>query len=82
MEQKETNKEVTFEQNLARLEEIIGTMEKGDVPLQESLALFEEGVQIVRRCSALLEGAEERINMLLSKDEDGQPVIVPFEHSG
>ncbi|NLJ86756.1 MAG: exodeoxyribonuclease VII small subunit [Firmicutes bacterium] len=69
----------TFEENLARLEKIISQLEEGDVPLADSLALFEEGVQLVRRCSQQLEGAEARIAILTSKEKEGEMQIDPFE---
>ena len=47
----------SFEQSMARLEQIVRAMERGDVPLEESLKLFEEGTALVRRCSGLLDGA-------------------------
>ncbi|NLA58522.1 MAG: exodeoxyribonuclease VII small subunit [Firmicutes bacterium] len=68
----------TFEENFARLEEIIKELEKGDVSLEESLSLFEEGVQLVRRCSRQLEAAEARIAQLVV-NEAGEPSIVPFD---
>lgn len=80
MGQNGTDQDLTFEQNIARLEEIIGRLEKGDVPLAESLALFEEGVQIVRRCSGQLDVAETRIAMLLTKGEGEDPEVVAFDH--
>lgn len=68
----------TFEENLTRLEEIIGQLEKGDVPLSDSLSLFEEGVQLIRRCSKQLDTAEARIAKLVT-DEQGEAKIVPLE---
>lgn len=71
----------TFEENLSRLEEIIGQLEKGDVPLSDSLSLFEEGVQLVRRCSKQLDAAEARIAKLVT-NEQGEVKIVPLDLEG
>lgn len=67
----------TFEENFARLEQIIRELEQGDVALEKSLSLFEEGIQLVRRCSRQLDAAEARITKLVV-DEEGEPRIVPF----
>ncbi len=68
----------TFEQSLARLEEIVKLLEKGDAPLQESLGLFEEGAGLVKVCSQLLTEAEQKV-VQLRKSEDGTPEELPFE---
>jgi exodeoxyribonuclease VII small subunit len=67
----------TFENKLHRLEQIVRTMEKGDVPLDESLKLFREGTELVRSCSKLLDEAELQVKMVLS-DESGNPVEEDF----
>ena len=72
-------KDLAFEQNVARLEQIIGQLEKGDVPLADSLALFEEGVQLIRRCSGQLDAAEARIVMLLTKEQGEEAKMIPFD---
>jgi exodeoxyribonuclease VII small subunit len=72
-------KDLVFEQNVARLEQIIGQLEKGDVPLADSLALFEEGVQLIRRCSGQLDAAEARIVMLLTKEQGEEAKMIPFD---
>ncbi|RME17783.1 MAG: exodeoxyribonuclease VII small subunit [Bdellovibrio sp.] len=60
-----------FEKRLKRLEEIVEQMEKGDLPLEESLKLFEEGVKLSRQCHQELEKAEEKVKLLLKVEEDG-----------
>ncbi|HPD60640.1 MAG TPA: exodeoxyribonuclease VII small subunit [Thermodesulfobacteriota bacterium] len=60
----------TFEEAIKRLEEIVGELEKGEVPLDKTLSLFEEGVELSRFCRKKLDEAEKRIEMLL-KDEGG-----------
>ena len=64
----------SFEQSMARLEQIVRAMERGDVPLEE---LFEEGTALVRRCSGLLDGAELQIKQVM-KGPDGAPVEMEF----
>ena len=67
----------SFEQSMARLEQIVRAMERGDVPLEESLKLFEEGTALVRRCSGLLDWAELQIKQVM-KGPDGAPVEMEF----
>ncbi|NMB44988.1 MAG: exodeoxyribonuclease VII small subunit [Firmicutes bacterium] len=71
----------TFEENLADLEKIIGQLEKGDVPLSESLTLFEEGVQLIRLCSKQLDAAEARIAQLVTDEQSGAR-MAPFDLEG
>ena len=71
-------KKVTFEQQLARLEEIVAALEKGDAPLADSLALFEEGTKLIAACSKKLDQAEQQVVKLM-KGTDGAPVELPFE---
>ncbi len=67
----------TFEQQIARLEEIVSQLEQGDAQLADSLALFEEGTKLVSSCSKELEQAEQKVVKLM-KSEDGSPVELPF----
>ena len=67
----------TFEQNLRRLEEIVRAMERGDVALEESLRLFQEGTELVRSCGKLLDDAEQQVELVLS-GPDGEPVEEDF----
>ncbi len=71
-------KEMTFEQSLTRLEEIVKSLEKGDAPLAESLGLFEEGAGLLRSCGKLLDEAEQKV-VQLRKGPDGAPEELPFE---
>jgi len=71
-------KKLNFEQSMARLEEIVGLLERGEAPLEESLALFEEGTKLMRSCSALLDQAEQKV-ALLKVGPEGQPEEVPFD---
>ena len=72
-----TKEKVSFEKSVARLDEIVSLLEKGDVPLGDALGLFEEGTALVRQCSALLDAAEQKVT-LLSRGSDGEPSLTPF----
>ena len=67
-------KKQTFETSLQELEKIVRKLEDGDLSLEESLKLFEDGVKISRECQERLNQAERRIEVLL-KDENGNPVL-------
>ena len=67
-----------FEKALNRLSTIVSSLEKGDLPLEESLQLFEEGVRLSRYCSDRLEEAERRIDVLV-KGKGGKITEEPFE---
>ena len=73
-----TEQELSFEQSLARLDEIVRHLEKGDLPLNDSLSLFEEGTGLIRRCGTMLDEAEQKV-VKLKKGPDRQPVELPFE---
>ena len=60
-----------FEKKLGRLEEIVQSMEEGDLSLDQSLKLFEEGVKLSRKCHEQLEKAEQKVQTLLAVNEDG-----------
>lgn len=67
--------EPNFEASLGRLGEIVEQLESGELALERSLELFEEGVRLARASQARLEQAERRVEELLSLDEDGNPVV-------
>ncbi|MBQ5978184.1 MAG: exodeoxyribonuclease VII small subunit [Oscillospiraceae bacterium] len=73
-----TEQELSFEQSLARLDEIVRHLEKGDLPLNDSLSLFEEGTGLIRRCGTMLDEAEQKV-VKLKKGPDRQPQELPFE---
>ena len=73
----ENNK--SFEQNMARLEQIVRAMERGDVALEESLKLFQEGTELVRSCSKLLDDAQLQVKKIMTAP-DGSPVEEDFPH--
>ena len=69
--------EKTFEENIARLEEIVGALEKGDAKLADSLKLFEEGTKLVTSCGKMLDEAEQQV-VKLARGADGAPVESAF----
>lgn len=68
----------TFEASMARLEQIVRAMERGDVALEESLKLFQEGTELVRNCQKLLDEAQLQIKKIVTA-EDGSPVEEDFQ---
>lgn len=75
-----------FEDALKQLEEIVQRLEKGELPLEESLKLYEEGIRLSRLCHAKLEEAEGKIELLMKDargelvvDKDGRPKTTPFK---
>ena len=82
---KEPKEAARFEDALKKLEEIVTRLEKGELQLEESLALYEEGVRLSRLCHAKIEEAEAKIQLLmkdaqggLAADDSGQPRSTPF----
>ena len=71
-------KKMTFEEQISRLEEIVSLLERGDAPLADSLALFEEGTKLIAACSGQLDRAEQKVVKLM-KGPDGAPVELPFD---
>lgn len=67
-----------FEKKLTRLEEIVQKMEKGDIPLDQSLKLFEEGIGLTRDCQTQLSEAENKIRLLVDLDANKQAITKPF----
>ena len=65
---------------MERLEVIVKKLENGDLPLDDSLALFEEGSGLIRKCTALIDEAEQKVT-LLSQNQDGTPLEIPFEEA-
>jgi exodeoxyribonuclease VII small subunit len=68
----------SFETSLEALEEIVRKLEQGDLPLEESLGLFEQGIHLSRECQERLSQAERRIEILL-RDQQGRPAVAAFE---
>lgn len=68
----------TFEQSMQRLEQIVRAMERGDVALEESLKLFQEGTELVRSCGKLLDEAQLQVQKIMTAP-DGSPMEVEFD---
>jgi exodeoxyribonuclease VII small subunit len=78
---KEDNeKPKSFEASLESLEQIVHQLENGDLPLEKSLELFEDGIRLSRQCQERLNQAERRIEILL-RDNQGRPAVSPFEEA-
>jgi exodeoxyribonuclease VII small subunit len=67
----------TFEESLKKLESIVGQLERGDLPLEDSVKLFEEGMQLSAECKKQLEEAEGKVEILI-KQRDGSMKREPF----
>ncbi len=77
VEQNETRPELSFEEALGKLENNVRTLEVGDLSLEESLKIFEEGMRLSKLCSSKLEQAEQKIEILL--EQEGKLVTEEFE---
>ena len=64
----------SFEGNMQRLEQIVRALERGDVPLEESLKLFQEGTALVRDCGKLLDDAQLQVQKVMTAN-DGSPIL-------
>ena len=71
---------LSFEQAVARIDEIVKLLERGDAPLDESLTLFEEGAKLIKNCGKMLDDAEHKI-VRLQRDADGKPEELAFDES-
>ena len=69
---------LSYEQSIARLDDIVRSMERGDVPLEQALKLFEEGAGLIASCNKMLDDAEQMV-VKLKKGPDGFPIELPFE---
>ena len=69
---------MNFEKSMARLEEIVKLLERGDAPLESSLKLFEEGTALIRSCGGFLDEAEQKVVKLI-KGDGGEPSELPFD---
>lgn len=72
-----SKKNASFEENMSRLEQIVRAMERGDVPLEESLKLFQEGTALVKDCGKLLDSAEQQVTKIVTQ-ADGSPAEEVF----
>lgn len=74
--------DASFEDAVKRLSDIVQRLERGDLPLEESLQLFEEGVGLSRASQDKLDSAQKKVEELLGVDRDGKPTSKPFETRG
>tara|TARA_B100000686_G_scaffold320776_1_gene372795 strand:+ start:239 stop:568 length:330 start_codon:yes stop_codon:yes gene_type:complete len=79
MGKKKQPEELTFEQALESLEEIVAQLENGQLGLSESLECYQQGVGLLKHCHEALAGAERKIELLTGVDADGNPVTEEFE---
>lgn len=77
----DTKENITFEEAVARLEQIVHAMEEGKLSLDDSLKVFEEGIALVRFCNGKLDTAEQRVRILLAGD-NGEIEAAPFRPTG
>lgn len=68
---------IDFEKALQELEALVERLERGDLPLEESMKLFERGIELTRACQAALKEAEQRVEILTTCG--GQEILEPFE---
>lgn len=68
----------SFEDRMLRLEQIVKAMERGEVPLEESLKLFQEGTTLVQECSKMLDDAQQQVTKVVTQP-DGTPTEEVFE---
>ena len=73
-------KKLSFEESVARLDDIVKHLENGDMPLSEALSMFEEGTKLISACSKMLDEAEQKV-VKLKKGPDREPIELPFEDS-
>lgn len=76
-----SKKQMTFEESLLRLEEILGVLESGNAELDAMLKLYEEGVGLIRSCNQKLESAEQSVKML-ALQSDGSVALTDFKVDG
>ena len=69
----------SFEESMTQLSEIVDKLEGGEIPLNDAVALFEQGMEIAKRSQAQLDRVEKRVEELLRVEEDGTPVTRPFD---
>lgn len=73
----ENTKDLTFEQAFEQLGEVVQQLESGELPLEQSLALFERGMALARLCEGKLDDAEQKVQKLVGSEAEG-PVLAPF----
>ncbi|WP_261129669.1 exodeoxyribonuclease VII small subunit [Bacillus sp. Marseille-Q3570] len=79
MEEKEQNIEQSFEEAMQELEEIVGKLEEGDVPLEKSIRLFQEGMKLSKLCHDKLQHVEKQMDELLKENGETEPFTIQEE---
>ncbi len=72
----------SFENNLKELENVVKTLESGEVSLDEMLTLYEKGISLTKACTSALDEAEQKINVLTKNRETGELEAQPFKGMG
>lgn len=72
---------MNFEEALKKLEDAVGQLEAGDLPLEKALAIFENGIAMSRLCAKQLEEAEQKVELLTGVSEEGQAQTIPFDQT-
>lgn len=76
-----TANEISFEESIRQIQEIVQALEEGSLEIDESLKQFEKGIQLIRMCHQKLEQAEQQIKILTDIDADGNPILSNFDAS-
>ncbi len=76
---KRVDSEIDFETGLKRLQDIVERLEKQDLPLEEAVKLFEEGMKLSNTCAEILEHAEKRVKVLIKEQESGSVIEKDLE---
>src|SRR5512136_638733 len=77
----QTSDQLSFEDALKRLEQIVHALEEGELGLNEAMERYEEGVKLLRQSYELLHRAERKIELLSGVDAEGNPITEPFDDS-
>src|SRR5947209_20511640 len=72
---------ISFEDALAELEQVVRDLEDGQIGLEDSLSRYERGVGLIKSCYAQLRDAEQRILLVTGTDDEGKPILQPFQHA-
>ncbi|MCF6408394.1 exodeoxyribonuclease VII small subunit [Pseudalkalibacillus salsuginis] len=75
----EEKKDQSFEEAMVKLEEIVGKLEEGDVPLEESIRLFQEGMKLSKLCHDKLQDVEKQMDELLKENGETEPFTIQEE---
>jgi exodeoxyribonuclease VII small subunit len=76
-----TQDRLSFEDAMAELEQVVHDLEDGQIGLEDSLARYEHGVGLIKACYAQLRDAEQRILLVTGTDDEGKPILQPFQHA-